>query len=123
MKKVLLFALVASSSVSAFAVNFDCQGTEPFWSLETTNAVVRYSAPIYSAAGNDQILNESYTITARAAARGMTEEGAVLISTRNTFAAIMGGACNDGMSDESYSHSVIFKRGNEVLAGCCNIKK
>lgn len=39
-----------------------------------------------------------------------------------TLVMAEGEGCNNGMSDDLYSHTAVFKNGRKVLLGCCNVK-
>lgn len=107
----LAFTFVTSS---AFASTLNCNGTEPFWSAEITDSLIRFSSP-----GT----NESLKITSRTTAAGFTEEGAFVVKTKYTSSAISMGSCSDGMSEHEYTHTIVMEKNGQVLAGCCDIAK
>lgn len=102
-----------SLSFSALADNnYKCFGTEPFWGMELVN--------------NSLVLDlfdetkTSEEVISRETAAGMANEFAFIAKTKNSSATIVTGECSDGMSDEIYSHHVVYTDGRAVLYGCCN---
>lgn len=111
--KMLFSLTVLLFSLSSMASSFKCVGTEPFWSLEITDKVIRYSDPVSQ---------ESYKVTQKKSAWGFSENAAFVIKTKYTSAAVTLGDCSDGMSDELYTYTIVFEKNDGVLAGCCNLE-
>jgi hypothetical protein len=44
-----------------------------------------------------------------------------IIKTRYSRMTVIGGTCNDGMSDEEYTYNVAFEHDGKLFGGCCTI--
>lgn len=112
--KFIIALAILSSSFSAFAApTFECGGTEPFWNANISNNYITYS---------DIMVDKkvSLKITSRKEAHGYSEGAAFIVKTKYAQAAVAIGSCNDGMSDETYSHTILFENDGRLLGGCCN---
>ncbi len=109
----ILFVLFATLSVNAKSLN--CGGTEPFWDakINLENGLVKISDPS-NAKG-------STIKTKISPAAGTSVEYAFVAKGKYTSLAVVSNeSCNDGMSDEKYSYSVIMTGYSaEPLVGCC----
>ncbi|OQX15062.1 MAG: hypothetical protein BWK73_07730 [Thiothrix lacustris] len=95
-----------------------CSGTEPFWSIEVTDANLnvnmmdgpRYSVPVTFR----QTSANNATIAVIAGVAG----------TNNTQAFMQKvDSCSDGMSDANYPYSITAVLNNQrVLSGCCRVQ-
>ena len=112
--KTLILTFSILISVNTFATTqFECVGTEPFWSLKTTDKMIKIQDPI-------NLKGDSLEIISRKSAAQTSEDYATVIKSKYISLSILRGECNDGMSDEIYNFSVIVDKGDTVLAGCCN---
>lgn len=116
--KKLAILLTFSFAVSAMAEsNYSCGGTEPFWGLTIKGNKMSVSAPL----GDEAVVEE---ITSRTSAAGTGEEYVFVAKTQNMSATIVTGECSDGMSDEVFSHHIVYTTGSSddigVYYGCCN---
>jgi uncharacterized membrane protein len=113
-----LFAVVFLSlfSVSSFASTIECAGTEPFWSLSVKGKFVWFNSPELTQPMALKILN-------RNEAFGYAPGHTFIIKTRYSRMTVIGGTCNDGMSDEEYTHNVAFEHDGKLLGGCCTIRE
>ncbi|MBC7427920.1 MAG: hypothetical protein H7336_04855 [Bacteriovorax sp.] len=96
------------------ASDFSCGGTEPFWDLTIKGSTVTYNAFL----ADESIKVEK--IISRTQAAGTQEDTAVVIKSETLTSTILAGECNDGMSDNIYSHRIVLTSGDSVLTGCCN---
>ena len=114
--KTILATLLLTLSLTAMAdTNFSCFGTEPFWGLKIDADSVTFNPY--------DLIPASEKITSRENALGVTEGYAFMITTATSTTAITTAECNDGMSDNVYSHTVLYKNADAVFYGCCNIAK
>lgn len=112
MKNLILALSFALLSATSFASTLSCAGTEPFWSVSTTDKMLMYSDPVSR--------TRPMPITSITQAAGFAEGFAFIVKTKSTRLTVIMGECSDGMSDEVYSHHAVYEMGNTVLAGCCN---
>ncbi len=112
-KSILLLSLIAAFQVSA--AEYTCFGTEPFWGLTITDSVVKFDE-IEGPKADEKILSKED-------AAGTTSDYAFVVKTPKTQIAVVTGECNDGMSDNIYSHHALVTTKTQVLYGCCNLKK
>ncbi len=114
MKKFIIssFLLLSFNAFSNEA--FSCFGTEPFWGLRVENNTLSFD--------NFDSISTSKIISAKNA-EGTTDLFATVITAENQDSlTIVRGECNDGMSDNLYSHHAVVKLKDRVLYGCCEIK-
>lgn len=116
MKLTAIFMFILLSINSFAATQFDCVGTEPFWSLKTSEKNITLKDPIH-------LDGETLKIISRKAAAGTALDFATVIKSKYTSLSILRSDCNDGMSDEKYEFSVIVDKGDTVLTGCCHSTK
>ena len=113
MKKFITL-LALTLSVSAMAdTNYSCFGTEPFWNFSIQGENATFSM------GDTSVNEQVASITS---AEGTPEDFAFLLTTdRGATASIIAGQCNDGMSDNVYTHNILYKSSEgSVFYGCCN---
>jgi uncharacterized membrane protein len=114
MKKILMTALISVFSVSSFGATLNCGGTEPFWGLKITDKSMTFSSP-------ESLKPVVLSVVSRQEAHGFSAGFAFVVKSKFSRATVIGGTCSDGMSDRTYSHSIVFENGNGVLAGCCDV--
>ncbi|MBY0516575.1 MAG: hypothetical protein K2P81_06700 [Bacteriovoracaceae bacterium] len=116
MKHLLFASLISVFSLSnAFAATLNCGGTEPFWGLKVTDKMMTFSSP-------ELEKPVSLKVISKTEAAGFTAGFAFVVKSKFSSLSVIAGECNDGMSDEVYSHHAIYENGGAVLAGCCNLK-
>lgn len=106
-----------SLSVSAMATDYKCSGTEPFWGMS-----IKGDKLSYDYYGEVEI-NKTEKILSKKLMAARPEAFGVVAKTRKVTATIvLNDQCTDGMSEETYSHSVVLdvKALPMVLEGCCN---
>lgn len=116
MKKLILL-LALSFSVSAMAIDYTCSGTEPFWGMSIKGEKLSYD--YYG----EVEVNKTEKILSKKFMAARPEAFGVVAKTRKVTATIvLNDQCSDGMSDQTYSHSVVLdiKALPMVLEGCCN---
>ena len=114
MKSLFTVLVLGLLSVPSFAANIECAGTEPFWSISVKGKFVWFNSPELKEPMALKILN-------RTEAFGYAPGHTFLIKTRYSRMTVIGGTCNDGMSDEDYTHNVAFEHDGKLLGGCCTI--
>jgi uncharacterized membrane protein len=113
MKTIITF-FALSLSISAMAESdFSCAGTEPFWGLNLIGSEISLTTPATESAVTE-------AVTSRTNASGTQEDFVFVATTATATATILSGECSDGMSDEIYSHHIVYNTGDLVLYGCCN---
>jgi uncharacterized membrane protein len=114
MKKIIiLIAIIFNTQL--MAQEFSCFGTEPFWGLKVTSQKIEFNNL------TDEI--ESSNVISITNALGTVDLFATVLKTDNQSSlTIVQGECNDGMSDNIYSHHAVFNTHNSVFYGCCEIK-
>jgi len=112
MKKFIVILSLACSFSAMADSNYKCFGTEPFWGMELTQNKL-----ILDLFGDSKI---SEDLISRETAQGVGEEYVFVASTKTASATIITGECNDGMSDDIFSHHVVYKNASTTLYGCCN---
>ena len=125
LKIVTATAALVLFSTSAFAEfkGLGCQGTEPFWSLDVNveKSTMRYSAP-------ENLKGTVYKMAKPASAIGMGDlmvmvfKGSKSDVSATVLSADIAGKCSDGMSEYEYSYHVVYRKGAQVLYGCCEPK-
>lgn len=115
MKKLLLVLTLSVFSLSSFAADINCGGTEPFWSASVKNGILKYNDPTVDKAVSLKVIEVKD-------AAGYTPGNIQVIKTKFTRLSLVLGQCNDGMSDEVYSHHAIYEKDGVVFGGCCNVK-
>jgi uncharacterized membrane protein len=116
MKKFIALLSLTLSMTAMADTNYSCLGTEPFWGLDIVGENVTFSNPVLENSTVEQV-------SSRTTAAGVQEDFAFVLTTENSISAISQTECSDGMSDEVYSHQIIYKNADSVLYGCCNIIK
>jgi uncharacterized membrane protein len=112
--KKILSLLVLSFSINAFAgSDFTCGGTEPFWSLYLVGNEVSLSMPLGDEPTKEQVIS-------RINATNIAEDVAFVIKTETASLTIIAGACSDGMSEDIYTHHIVYNSGDSMIYGCCN---
>lgn len=114
MKKIILALLVSMISLSSFAVEISCNGTEPFWNASVKKGIITYLSP-------ELEKTVSLKVTSTQQAAGFTENNSMVIKTKYTTLSLISGECSDGMSDETYSHHALYDYNGVLLGGCCNV--
>ena len=113
MKTLVLLSLLICFK-AAFA--FECVGTEPFWSANLDMKRNLLSL-------NLNPMNEKSKATVRVVienAQGTGGNYAFAVKAKYVTAAITSNAtCEDGMSGETYTHSVLLLGNGKPLFGCC----
>lgn len=115
--KSLLVLLAMTFSVSAMATDYTCSGTEPFWGMS-----IKGDKLSYEYFGETEV-NKTEKILSKKLMAARPEAFGVVAKTRKATATIvLNDQCSDGMSDQTYSHSVVLdiKALPMVLEGCCN---
>ncbi len=112
MKKfIVVLSLVCSFGAMAES-NYKCFGTEPFWAMSITQDKLAFGL------FDDDTVTED--ILSRETAQGTSQDFAFVVTTKSASATIIAGECSDGMSDNIYSHHVVYKNASSTLYGCCN---
>lgn len=101
--------------MNLMASDFSCFGTEPFWGLKITDKAI-YLDTFEETKTKEEILSKQ-------TAAGVGEEYAFVVKTNESTISVITGACNDGMSDNIYSHHVIYTNSQSTLYGCCQLSK
>lgn len=109
----------------ASAEQYECAGTEPFWSASFKGDKVVFSSPDIASA-MEKTNKEEWRISQKLHPIGVQESFGFVVKAANkkssVTAFVRSGECNDGMSEIKYSHELIFVNGSSVYAGCCNKK-
>jgi len=116
--KFLIQVLILLSGFSLHAKSMSCGGTEPFWnaSINLDNGEVVIDSP-----GQGGL--EKYMTKIRPTAGAPLEYAFVAQNYYVGLSVMSNPTCSDGMSDETYTHSVIVTGYFEQpLAGCCNFE-
>ena len=112
MKMIIALAII-TSSLSVFAApTFECGGTGPIWNARIDNDYITYSDTV----NNEKI---KLKIISRKEAHGYSKGAAFIVKTKYAQAAVAIGECEDGVSDNKYSHTILLEN-NGLLGGCCN---
>ncbi len=118
----VVLGLLSSSAIAAPKSDvFYCIGTEPFWSLKVHPKGIKLMMPV------DEIETTRYAAAAPSTFHGYVPDFGKIYRTRSatsdaTIIIQPDASCSDDMSEESYSHSVIFM--DSILGdmhGCCNV--
>lgn len=112
MKKMIVILALSCSFTAMANTSYQCFGTEPFWGMELVDN--KLVLDLFDETKNTE------TVLSRDTAAGMANEFAFIAKTKNSTATIVTGECSDGMSDNVYSHHVVYTDGKVVLYGCCN---
>ena len=100
---------------TANASSYQCFGTEPFWSLES-----------YQSSFTFELMGErkqQYHYDQAVAPQGMQKDFISIFIKKDTpLAIIQQSTCNDGMSDNTYTHQVILFLDQNYY-GCCTLSK
>lgn len=115
--KTLIALLTLTASVSSMAVDYKCSGTEPFWGTS-----IKGDKLSYDYYGEIEINKTEKIISKKLMAARPEIFGVVAKTRKATATIILNDQCTDGMSDQTYSHSVVLdiKALPMVLEGCCN---
>ncbi|MGZ3744433.1 MAG: hypothetical protein ACXWRE_02735 [Pseudobdellovibrionaceae bacterium] len=115
MKYLFSFIFVTLATLSLHAKTLNCVGTEPFWSasINLDNGTVKISDP-----DSGKGISLSTKIIPAA---GTSEVYAFLAKGKYTSLAVVRNEnCNDGMSEEKYTHTVLMSGyKNQPYVGCC----
>jgi uncharacterized membrane protein len=118
MKKMIFLSAILFSSVGFTAENeiWKCVGTEPFWSVRIEGKKITFEDPTQHSEFNQT--NILYPV-------GMAPEIGFVISAQGqatdaTLTVRKDATCNDGMSDQPYSHELWFSTKDHLFVGCCN---
>jgi uncharacterized membrane protein len=60
-------------------------------------------------------------VVSRINATNTQEDFAFVVKSETASATIITGSCNDGMSEDIYTHHIIYTSDDNVMYGCCNI--
>lgn len=115
MKSTIALLALAFTMASATASEYSCFGTEPFWDVKISKTHMSFSD------FDDQPKVEE--IISRETAAGVGDEYAFVVKSKSLSATVITGECNDGMSDNIYTHHVMVEGGdvfNRPVYGCCN---
>lgn len=115
--KTLIALTLMSLSFSSFAVDYTCSGTEPFWGMKIVGDKLSYDYYTETEVHRTERIKSKKFMAARADSFG------VIAKTRKVTATIvLNDQCSDGMSDQTYSHSVVLDVNSlpTALEGCCN---
>lgn len=116
MKKLIVLTLALVSMNSFAGVNdYQCVGTEPFFSVSITGKSLLF---------NDTVKTSKLTVDAPLNAAGMSEGNITVFKNKKTDinVTVVRGECSDGMSDNTYDFHMVFTKGSTVLYGCCTQK-
>ena len=116
MKSAFLALALTLASLSTHAATYNCVGTEPFWNLKVTDKTMTYSNPALES-------TMTLKVTSVADAVGFTPGFARIIRSKYTRLTLISGACNDGMSDDTFTHHAMFESAEGIFAGCCNAQE
>lgn len=103
------------STVFAETPVFHCVGTEPFWNMNVSEGkrLMRFSTPEGRIA---------LRILRKRIASGSADQGAFILESKYTSLIVAPAECNDGMSDNAYTHAAVFDMGGRnIYYGCCDI--
>ena len=110
--KTTIALILLTLSASSFASEYECFGTEPFWGAKITKTELSI---------DDFETQSTSKIMSRETAAGVGEDYAFIVRTKDQTASVIAGECNDGMSDNIYSHHIMIDNvGGRVVYGCCN---
>lgn len=115
MKKFIAL-LTLTASVSAMATDYTCSGTEPFWGMS-----IKGDKLSYDYYGEVEVKKTETILSKKLMAARPEAFGVVAKTKRVTATIVLNDQCSDGMSDQTYSHSVVLdvKALPMVLEGCC----
>lgn len=108
-KMITILALVLSASAMA-DIDYACVGKMPSWNFKIAGDTATFS--------NDKT-TKTEKIAKRISAVNSILDYAFYVSTASGSASILAGECSDGLSDDVYSHQILYKTGDTVLTGCC----
>lgn len=120
--KVLLTGLAASLLAVMPAIaqtslrpveSFRVVGTEPFWGMTIDRSGITYSTP--------EIQKVTFPYVAPLSAQGRPADIVRVYPLRGRTSGTLvlrRGACIDGMSDRTYTHTAVLILGNTVKEGC-----
>ena len=114
MKALMSVVFLSLFAFAALASEINCSGTEPFWSLTVTGDKMVYSSPIEED-------NATFKVVSALQAAGFAPGYITVIKSKYTSLTLVAGQCNDGMSDETYTHHAVFDKSGVILGGCCNV--
>lgn len=115
--KFLILFLAMSLSTPAMAIDYMCSGTEPFWGMKIEGHKLSYE--YY---GEEEVKKTEIILSKKLMAARPESFGVVAKSKKATATIVLNDQCSDGMSEETYSHSVVLdlKALPIALEGCCN---
>lgn len=123
MKSLIVTSSIAFilTAATAFAADYTCVGTEPFWGVKVEGSTLTYSSP--------EVPNgRAMKIKSVREAEGVPAGVATVIKTKCgkkhgvTLTVVKDAQCSDGMSDQKYTHAAVYDSSEAVLYGCCNLK-
>lgn len=115
MRKII-FLLALLSTASAFAGEYKCFGTEPFWSVDISISEKGITGD-FDVFGLE---TKKITFNKEINAEGYNPNFIKVLVGDDAQANIIANKCNDGMSDTVYPYEIILRDGDAVLYGCCN---
>lgn len=114
MKKVIALLALTLSMTAMADTSLSCFGTEPFWSLK-----IEENKTVFTDFSTDTTEEKTEEVISNTPAAGTADGYAFVVKTENATANVVLGECNDGMSDNVYSHHILYTTGSQVLYGCC----
>lgn len=115
--KILILFLTMFLSTPAVAIDYLCSGTEPFWGMKIEGHKLSYE--YY---GEEEVKKTGKILSRKLMAARPESFGVVAKTKKVTATIVLNDQCSDGMSEETYSHSVVLdiKALPMALEGCCN---
>jgi uncharacterized membrane protein len=115
--KLAIGLLTFAFAISAQAKVFSCTGTEPFWNAQIDMAknTVRLASPGV----------KNSTVKAKVTQAAGTSENFAFVAQSKfvNISVVTDKSCNDGMSDNQYTHAAIISGyGSTPMYGCCSEK-
>ena len=100
---------------------FICRGIEPFWVLKIEQQNVEFDLvgegfTKFSAPSATPSLNSALAVTNIMAKDDNGKEISALVVDASRSSGV---ACTDGLSDQTYSHSVFINQSGKIFDGCC----
>lgn len=102
------------------AADYQCSGTEPFWSLKAGPASIIYDDPESGPIAMHAVVprgaagaSPGYIAVFETKSSDKSEPYTIVVAQDDE------GNCSDGMSDTTYPYSVIMIGTTRILRGCC----
>jgi uncharacterized membrane protein len=108
MKKIIALLALAFSLTAFAGSDFTCAGTEPFWHIDLVGKSLAFNYDYDEVYGSEAVVSRT------------TDGVDLVVRTKSATAKITKGECNDGMSDQTFTHEIIYTDGKTVVSGCCN---